>query len=129
MTASVPAHDPVEAFEQACAEGRLVYQQCGHCDSVQVYPRTHCARCHHAELQWRRSSGRGTLLSHTTVHRAASPQFQQRTPYVLALVAVEEGFRLMINIDPLRPLAIGDAVEIGFVIDVDGRARLAGTVR
>lgn len=129
MNASIAGHDPVAAFERACDEGRLVYQQCGHCDRVQVYPRTHCGHCHRAELQWQRSAGRGTLLSHTTVHRAASPQFQQRAPYVLALVDVDEGFRLMMNIDPVRPLAIGDTVEIGFVTDGDGRARLRGTVR
>ena len=123
------AHDPIATFEQACDDGRLTYQQCGHCDRVQIYPRTHCAHCHRPDLHWKTSAGRGTLVSHTTVHRAASPAFQQRAPYVLALVDVDEGFRVMTNIEPGRPLAIGDVVEIGFANDADGRARLRGTVR
>ena len=123
------AHDPVATFEHACAEGKLTYQQCDHCGRVQVYPRTHCAHCHRAELRWKTSAGRGTLVSHTTVHLAASPAFQQRAPFLLALVDVDEGFRLMMNVEPGRPLAIGDTVEIGFATDSDGRRRLRGTVR
>lgn len=121
--------DPVEAFQHACDGGALVYQQCAHCDHVQTYPRTHCSACHREWLRWKRSDRRGTLVSFTTVHRAASPVFQQRAPYVLALVAVDEGFRLMMNIEPVRALAIGDAVEIGFVADANGRARVRGTIR
>lgn len=123
------AHDPVATFEQACDAGKLAYQQCAHCQRVQAYPRTHCAHCHRAALRWKTSAGRGTLVSHTTVHRAASPAFQQRAPFVLALVDVDEGFRLMMNIELVRPLEIGDKVEIGFANDAEGRARLRGSVR
>lgn len=122
-------HDPVATFEQGLAAGRLTYQQCTHCGRVQVYPRTHCAQCHHGDLAWMASAGRGTLVSHTTVHRPANPAFRERAPYVLALVDLDEGFRVMTNIDPIRPLAIGDAVEIGVAPDADGCMRLRGTVR
>lgn len=118
--------DPVRVFTDGCDAGDLLYQRCEACARVQTYPRTHCAACHGTALGWHRSERRGRLVSFTTVHRAANPAFQDRVPYALALVDVDEGFRLMMNVDHVRPLAIGDAVEITFARDGDGPARVRG---
>ena len=71
------------------------------------------------------SQGLGRILSFTVVHRAPTPAFRDDLPYVIALVDLDEGFRLMVNMDhdPLAgtPLAIGQRVRIGFR-QVDGIA-------
>jgi uncharacterized OB-fold protein len=56
------------------------------------------------------------VLSHTTVHRAPSAAFREQTPYVIALVDMDEGFRLMVNVQggSEAPVAIGARVRIGF---------------
>lgn len=103
-------------FWDGCSVGELRYQVCGRCGCVQVIPRAFCSACRHRELQWRVSSGRGRILSHTTVHRAPTPAFRAEAPYVIALVEMAEGFRLMVNVagDDTPALGIGRAVRIGF---------------
>ena len=44
----------------------------------------------------------------------------------VVLVDGDEGFRLMMNVDHVWPLAIGDAVEIVLARDGDGPARVKG---
>jgi uncharacterized OB-fold protein len=103
-------------FWDACARGELVYQVCPDCASVQFYPRRHCAACQAVELEWRRSAGLGAVYSHTTVYRAPTPAFKAEVPYVIALVNLDEGFRMMVNIlgcDPAA-VAIGSRMRIVF---------------
>lgn len=104
-------------FWDGCASGQLRYQCCTHCGAVQKLPRAVCEVCHGAALEWRRSACRGRILSHTTVHRAPTPAFRAEVPYVIALVELDEGFRLMVNLagGEQPGLAIGAAVDIGFV--------------
>ena len=59
------------------------------------YPRPVCPRCFGVHLEWRPASGRGALYSFTIVHRAPGPELQGAVPYVVALVDLEEGVRLM----------------------------------
>jgi uncharacterized OB-fold protein len=103
-------------FWDGCAAGVLRYQACTQCGAVQPIPRGVCARCKGDDLAWRDSAGLGTVLSHTTVHRAPSAAFRQETPYVIALVDMDEGFRLMANVQggAEAPVAIGARVRIGF---------------
>lgn len=108
-------------FWDGCAAGELRYQCCGRCGQVQLIPRSLCASCQHTALDWKPSGGIGRILSHTTVHRAPTPAFAAELPYVIALVDMDEGFRLMVNVQggDEPALAIGQAVRIGFV-EVEG---------
>ena len=108
-------------FWAGCSIGELRYQVCGSCGQVQPIPRSLCSRCRQRHLQWRVSGGRGRILSHTTVHRAPLPSFRDDVPYVIALVEMDEGFRLMVNLagGDSPALRIGRGVRIGFLV-VDG---------
>jgi uncharacterized OB-fold protein len=108
-------------FWDGCAIGELRYQACGRCGHVQAIPRAFCSACQDRNLQWRVSSGRGRVLSHTTVHRAPTPAFRADAPYVIALVDMDEGFRLMVNVEggESSGVAIGRTVRIGFR-EIDG---------
>ncbi len=106
-------------FWEGCAAHELRYQRCAQCGHVQAIPRALCAHCHATSLAWQRASGRGRVLSVTTVRRAPTPAFA--TPYAIALLDMEEGFRLMANVRGTHELAIGAPVRIVFR-DVDGGA-------
>lgn len=108
-------------FWEGCAHGVVRYQSCAHCGTVQFIPRSLCAACQSDALAWHDSAGYGRVLSHTTVHRAPTPAFREDAPYVIALVDMEEGFRLMTNVagGSAAPIAIGARVRIGFR-DVEG---------
>jgi uncharacterized OB-fold protein len=109
-------------FWDACGRGELLYQTCMDCGRVQFYPRRHCSACQKMRMEWRRSSGAATIYSHTTVHRAPTPAFKADVPYVIALVDVDEGFRMMVNILGCDPgeVRIGGRLRIVFRADGEG---------
>jgi hypothetical protein len=95
----------------------LLLQRCRPCGEHFFYPRAVCPKCLSADLEWRAVSGRGTLHTFTVVHRGARG-FPIGPPYVIAIVALDEGPRLMTNLvgiepDPAR-IAIGMPVEVVF---------------
>mgnify|MGYP001575960649 FL=1 len=65
---------------------------------------------------WRRSTKSGTVYSATTVMRAPSEAFKNNTPYVIVLVELDEGFRIMANITNAEDatVKIGDPIRIIF---------------
>lgn len=114
------------AFWEACARSELLYQECPACKHVQFYPRQHCIACQAGAMQWLRSAGGATVYSHTTVYRAPTAAFKADVPYVIALVDVDAGFRMMVNILGCDPAAvrIGSRVRIVFR-DLPGGLKLA----
>lgn len=110
------ANADTEAYWKGAAENKLLYQVCGGCSHTLSYPRGVCPRCHSDNLVWHESTGRGTVVTFSIVHRAPTPAFKDDVPYVLALVDFEEGFRLMMNVLGANAdsTAIGDAVEVTF---------------
>lgn len=112
-----------QPYWDGCALGELRYQCCADCASVQPIPRSLCQQCHSQRLDWKVSQRSGTVLSFTTVYRAPLPVFKSMVPYVIAIVDMDEGFRVMAN--ALAPatqgLAIGARVRVDFQ-DVEGMA-------
>lgn len=98
----------------ACREGRLLLQRCRCCERLQFYPRTICAHCHSAAPEWVEAAGLGSIASFTVVRRAISPDGV--APYVIALVDLAEGPRMMTRIVACQPeeLRIGRAVRLRF---------------
>ncbi len=106
------AADPTtEPFWQACAEGRLTVQRCAACGSHQFYPRPFCLSCEATTLEWVEAGGRGTIYSLTTVRIPVTPELPP--PYLLALVDLDEGPRLLTNIEA-GSASIGDQVEVAW---------------
>ena len=82
----------------AAAQGRLELQRCAACAKVWFFPRPACVACGSSDYAWIRASGRGTVQSFSIVRRAPSPEFRDRLPYVVALIDLEDGPRMMTNI-------------------------------
>ena len=100
-----------------CRRGQLLVQKCDSCGEYQFYPRGICANCWSNDIQWITSSGKGTVWTFTVTYQNGTPGFAEDVPYVLALVALEEGVRMFTNIvecDP-RSVTIGMPVEVTFV--------------
>lgn len=103
-------------FWEACNRSELLYQRCVGCGVVQSYPRAVCTGCHGGDLEYLPSAKRGRIATYTIVHRAPTAAFKADVPYALALVDLDEGFRLMMNVVDCEPerLEIGMAVRIVF---------------
>lgn len=98
----------------ALADGKLLYQLCLDCGTPVFYPRSVCPSCLSSRLEWRNSSGRGTVYSFTVVHKAPDPAMAGETPYAVALIDLDEGFRILAPLTAQRPgpLAVGATVEL-----------------
>ncbi|MFO1056622.1 MAG: OB-fold domain-containing protein [Dongiaceae bacterium] len=104
--------DPTTApFWAAARQRRLVIQRCATCGHHQFYPRPHCLSCESADLAWVPAAGHGTIYSMTTTHVQVYPDLAP--PYVVALVELAEGPRLLTNIVG-APCRIGDAVRLAW---------------
>ena len=103
-----------KTFWDACDQEKLMYQQCSTCNAVQTFPRSLCSACGSTQLEWKESAGQGTILSYTEVHRGPSVAFKPDQPYLLAIIEMNEGFRLMTN---LRNCT-ADAVRIDMPIRI-----------
>jgi uncharacterized OB-fold protein len=109
----LPAIDVESApFWQAAREHRLVIMHCRLCDRHFFYPRALCPHCHASVVEWTPASGRGTIYTFTIARRPAGPAFKPDVPYVVALVELEEGPRLMSNIvtEDVDSIRIGQKV-------------------
>ena len=85
-------------FWDGLANGVLTVQRCRPCDRLVFYPRTLCPYCMGQELEWVPVTGRGKVYTYTVVRRAMIPAFQADTPYVFAIVELDEGPRVPTNI-------------------------------
>jgi uncharacterized OB-fold protein len=115
-----PPDADARPHREAARVGRLAMPRCTGCGRLVWYPRPRCPSCHAAVHEWETLSGLGTVYSATVVHRAPDPSLEAAVPYVVALVDLDEGARMLSNIVDCEP----DAVTIGMRVAV--RFRVAG---
>lgn len=104
MTSIETRHLPLpdaetSAYWDAAREHRLLFSRCRGCGHAFHYPRTRCPSCFSSNVSWEESSGRGVVHSYTVVRQNHAHPFRDRLPYVVALVDLDEGPRLMSNVD------------------------------
>ena len=108
-----------ETYREGLCNGKLRYQHCINCSTANFPPRKCCSACQSSELEWKDSSGQGVIHSITTVHRAPSPKFKKKAPYDLAIVELDEGFRIMVNVTPPMLGKIGSRIGMTFKEQAD----------
>ena len=95
----VPKIDPwVQPFWDATRNERLIIQQCTECDRHIFYPRIACPFCSADDPQWVEASGHGRIYSYTVVENNAPSAFIADMPYVIAVIELEEGVRMLSNV-------------------------------
>ena len=121
--AVVPERTELTApYWDAASEGRLVVQECQSCRQIWHPPLLRCPHCHSAGLGWRPVSGDGTVYTYTVVRHATHYAFADKIPYVLAIVELAEGPRLVTALADAEPgeVRVGQAVRAVFREIADG---------
>jgi uncharacterized OB-fold protein len=95
-------------FWDGCREGKLLVQRCGQCSRTYFLPSEFCPHCLSTDYTWVASSGRGRVVTTTTVWRPPTPAFAP--PYVVAIVRLEEGHEMLSNIVDVAPDA--DLIDV-----------------
>jgi len=130
MTAPLPPHLRPDlrgiacAYWRGAARGELQLPRCRSCASLTWPPKSRCPVCGSSEIEWMRSSGRGVVHTFTVVRQAPDPYFNSKLPYVVAMVQLDEGPRLMSNVTDcdVETVHIGMPVAVAFVDAGDGLA-------
>jgi uncharacterized OB-fold protein len=90
--------DLTRPFWEAAKRHELVMPRCKTCDHLFFYPRSECPRCLSNHLEWMPVSGRGRLHTYTVVYQPANAAFRDDTPYIYAVVQLDEGPRIVSNV-------------------------------
>jgi uncharacterized OB-fold protein len=94
VIAPVVGHDD-RYFWDGVAEGKLLLRKCAKCSHLQHPPTPMCPRCGSLEWTTQEASGRGTVYSWIVSHHPTQPDAE---PRIVALIALEEGLRMVSNI-------------------------------
>jgi hypothetical protein len=99
----VPEPTPeTKEFWEGAKRGELRIQRCRACSRAYFYPRPFCPNCSSRDVEWFTASGRGKLHTYVINHRPAYG-FQDAAPYVIAIVQLDEGPRMMSNLVGVEP--------------------------
>lgn len=102
-TRPVPVPTPVtQPFWDGTKAGELRLQRCEDCAEHVFYPRIACPFCGSPRLEWTPVSGRARLSSYIINHVPA-PGFADDVPYVIAIVQLDEGPRMITNLVNVPP--------------------------
>lgn len=101
-------------FRSGIDEGRLLVRRCLACARAAYPPMPGCPHCGHPEGEIVEAEGAGALYSWTVCHVAFDPDLAAEVPYVVGLVDLPEGARVVAR------LAIGpEALEAGMAVQAD----------
>ena len=123
MPLPLPAPNADSAAYWAGAKaGKLMLQRCQACGATWFLSRHLCGSCWSDRVEAVEASGQGHVHSFTVIHRAPSAAFAGQVPYVVALIDLVEGPRMLANIvgGGAREVAIGESVRVTFEQRGDG---------
>jgi uncharacterized OB-fold protein len=122
----VPDRD-TEPFWDGCRRGELLIPRCAACGTWLWQPRPLCSRCHAPDPLWTRVSGDGCVASWTVIHPPVLPAWAEAVPFVVLLVELAEGPRLLGNlVDDAGHLLRGDGTSAGLAMRSRVRLRFRG---
>ncbi len=99
--------DDSRPFWEGVKNHKLMIQWCKDCKKYIFYPRIICPHCYSEDVSWVEASGQGRIHSYTVVHRTIPP-FNEQTPFVVGIIELIEGVRMISRI-------VGDRAKV--VID------------
>ena len=102
-----------EEFWKAAKQHKLLIQECEECKAKIFYPRKFCPECWSPNLGWFEAGGKAKVAKYTVMMDQVEPVFWEDIPYVLAVVDLEEGIRMMTRIVECKP------EEVTFDMDVE----------
>jgi len=101
-------NSPLNVYIEHCRKGELAYQVCSDNNSAVFFPRVAAPVTGSPNLEWRTSKGLGTVHATTVVY------YKNEPPLNVALIDLDEGFRMMSRVEDVDPLH----VKIGMRVKV-----------
>jgi uncharacterized protein len=108
------SQSPLAVYQQHLDRGELAYQFSLEADRAVFFPRVICPYTGSDRLEWRISAGLGTVYATTVTHP------REGAPYNIALIDVDEGFRLMSRVEDISPEAVKIGMRVKFRVHRPG---------
>ena len=102
------ATSPLSEYLEHLERGELAYQFSPEANAAIFYPRVICPVTGSDKLEWRISRGMGTVHATTVVYP------QKGDPYNVALIDMDEGFRLMSRVEDIAQLDVRIGMPVKF---------------
>lgn len=118
-----PVSDEATTFWDATRAQQFLLPWCTACVTAIWYPRLTCPRCLGDAVEWREASGTATVYACSIHWKPGTGRVDEDGPYVVALVDLTEGVRVMTNVVECAPsdVEIGMAVVLAWEPLSDGR--------
>lgn len=128
MSTSVPFHTKIAKFFGNLNEKKLTGTRCVKCKTIYCPPRADCPKCMSSHVEWLELSGRGKLLAFTTIY-VGPETFVKYVPYVVAIVELEEGPKIMGQMRDVKQedIKIGMALKAVYFEGAEGRVNYGFT--
>jgi len=106
--------DAQRFFWDKLKKGNLSFQRCTVCGHAWLPARSECPQCLGTSWNWEIAKGEAKLVSWVIYHHAYHPAFAGRLPYLVAIVELAEGPRMISNLIQANPatLRIDQALQL-----------------
>jgi uncharacterized protein len=99
---------PFGVYLEHLKKGELAYQVCVDDGACVFFPRAVAPGTGSSNLEWRVSKGVGTVHATTVVH------YRNEPPLNVALVDLDEGFRMMSRVEDIDPMQVKIGMKVRF---------------
>ena len=100
----LPAATPLsQPYWDGAREHRVLFQECRVCGANWHPPMPMCPNCHSRGLRVAARGRRGFVSTFTVVHHGTHPAFADQLPYVVAVIELDEGPRIVTNVKKCAP--------------------------
>ena len=122
MATSAPFNTKVAKFFDNLNNKKLTGTRCVKCKTIYCPPRADCPKCMASEVDWLELSGRGKLVAFTVIH-VGPASYEKYVPYVVAMIELEEGPKLLAAMRDVKQedIKIGMPVKAIYFESPEGR--------
>ncbi|MBC7074906.1 MAG: Zn-ribbon domain-containing OB-fold protein [Syntrophomonadaceae bacterium] len=104
-------------FWEAAKQHRLVLRRCSACGNIDHPPYPYCTACLADEHEWIEAQGKGTLYAYAVNYYGVPFPFWDDMPYVVAMIDLPEGPRMISNIVECDIEKLRNGMELEVVFD------------
>jgi uncharacterized OB-fold protein len=110
----------IEEFYNRCSQGSLYITRCKDCAKTYGSPRKVCPKCGSQNMICSPSEGKGELLTWTVIH-VTTPMFQEQIPYIVGIVKLKEGGKLLTLIKNIEPEILKQGLKLKINFETEKR--------
>lgn len=104
-------------FWEGAKEHKLLLKRCTSCGHIDHPPYLYCTECMADQHEWIEAAGKAVLYAYAVNEYGVPFPFMPDLPYVVALIDLEEGPRMISNIVGCNPKDLRNGMDLEVVFD------------